>query len=111
MTFVETLIALLIMSFFLVGFSQAFLPAYNAWGRAMESYQTAHVIDFIAQSFRNECAKPDRDITRWERLILTAKELEHYELTEYWQGGILRALKASCVISGETIEIIGLCTP
>ena len=111
MTFIETLIALIITGFFLVGFSQAFIPAYQAWGRATATYQTARTMEFIAQSFKDECAKPDRDMERWKRTVSIAKELEQYELTEYWQGGVLRALKASCIISGEPIEIIGLCTP
>lgn len=111
MTFIEILIALIITGFFLVGFSQAFLPAFHAWDNAMKTYQTAHTIDFIARSFKAECAKPDRDMERWKRAVLTAKELEHYEITEYWQGDMLRALKALCIISGEPIEIIGLCTP
>jgi len=111
MTFIETVTALIIMSFFLSGFSQAFMPAYLAFGKAMETYKTARTIAFVAQSFRNECAKPDRNIERWKKTVSIAKELEHYEFTEYRQEGILRALKASCVISGEIIEIIGLCTP
>jgi len=111
MTFIETVTALVIMSFFLLGFSQAFMPAYLAWGRAVETYKTAHTIAFVAQSFRNECAKQDRNIERWKKTVSTAKELEHYEFTEYRQEGVLRALKVLCVISGETVEIIGLCTP
>jgi len=111
MTFIETITALVIMSFFLLGFSQAFMPAYLAWGRAMETYKTARTIDFVAKSFRSECAKQDRNIERWEKTVSTAKELEHYEFIEYRQEGILRALKVSCIISGEYVEIIGLCTP
>jgi hypothetical protein len=111
MTFIETITAMVIMSFFMLGFSQAFMPAYFAWGRAMETYKTARTIDFVAQSFRNECAKSDRNIERWKNTVSFAKELEHYEFTEYRQKGILRALKVSCVISGEIVEIIGLCTP
>jgi Tfp pilus assembly protein PilV len=111
MTLIETLIALIIIGFFLFGFSQVFLPSYYAWGRAMNTYQTAHTIDFIAKSFKIECAKKDRNMENWKRTVSTAKELEHYEITEYWQDGVLRALKASCIISGEVIEIIGLCTP
>jgi len=111
MTLIETITALVIMSFFLLGFSQAFMPAYLAWGRAMESYKTARTIEFVAQSFRKECAKTDRNIERWKKTVSIAKELEHYEFTEFRQGGILRALKATCIISGETVDIIGLCTP
>jgi hypothetical protein len=111
MTFIESLTALILISFFLVGFSQAFMPAYNAWNRAIITYQTAHTIEFIAKSFKAECVKPDRNIENWKKTVSTARALEHYEITEYWQDGILRALKASCIISGEVIEVIGLCTP
>jgi len=95
----------------MLGFSQAFMPAYLAWGRAMETYKTARTISFVAQSFRNECAKSDRNIERWKKTVSVAKELEHCEFFEYRQGDTLRAIKASCVISGEIVEIIGLCTP
>jgi len=111
MTFIETLAALVITGLFLFGFSQAFLPAYQAWNRAVNTYQTSHTIDFIAKSFKAECAKSDRNIELWKRNVSSAKELEYYEITEYWQEGLLRALKASCIISGEKIEIFGLCTP
>jgi len=111
MTFIETITALIIISFFLFGFSQAFFPAYDAWNRAMRTYQAAKTTDFIAKSFKTECVKPDRNIESWKKAVSTAKELEHYEIIEYRQDGVLRALKAICVISGETIEIIGLCTP
>jgi len=111
MTFIEVIASLVIMSLFLFGFSQAFLPAYHAWAAAMRTYQTAHTIAFVAQSFKAECAKNDRNIERWKNMVSAYKELEHYEITEYWQGEILRALKAMCIISGEPVEIIGLCTP
>jgi len=111
MTFIEMICALIIMGFFLFGFSQVFLPAYNAWEKAVKKYQTAQSIYFIAESFKMECAKPDRNIERWKQTVSTAKELEQYDFYEYWQENILRAIKLTCFISNEKIEIIGLCTP
>ena len=111
MTLIEIICALIIISFFLTGFSQAFLPAFKAWEKAMKTYQTGQTINFIAESFKSECIKPDRDIDQWKQKILTAKELEDYEIREYWQEGILRVLKLICFISGEKIEIMGMCAP
>ena len=111
MTFIDAITALLILSFFLFGFSDAFLPAYKAWHAAMAEYRTAQTIHFVAGSFRNECAKPDRNIENWKKATAAAKELESCEISEIVQGDVLRALKAVCIISGERLEIIGLCTP
>ena len=111
MTFIDALAALLILGFFLFGLSDAVLPAYKAWNSAAAEYRTARTIRFVAQSFRNECAKQDRNIERWEKANAAAKELESFEISEMRQGDILRALKAACVISGERVEIIGVCTP
>ena len=111
MTFIDAISALLILSFFLFGFADAFLPAYRAWNRAMTEYRTAKTIHFIAESFRDECAKNDRNIENWEKIIAPARELESWEVIELWQGDKLRALKAVCVISGERLEIIGVCAP
>ncbi|MDR1506805.1 MAG: hypothetical protein LBI67_06845 [Treponema sp.] len=111
MTFIDVLVALAITTLFLFGFSQAFLPVYYAWGRSLEDYKTANTIHFVSESFRNECAKPERNIKNWENSVQTAKELEDYTIEELWQGGILRAMRLTCIISGERIEVIGLCTP
>jgi hypothetical protein len=111
MTFVDLFTALVITVFFLAGFSQAFLPVYYAWGRAEREYTSARTIHFIAETFKAECAKPDRDIERWKKTVAIAGELESYEISELRQEGIVRALKVSCVISGEPVEIIGLCAP
>lgn len=111
MTFIDVLAALIIITLFIFGFSQACWPVYRAWAAALEAYKTARTISFVAESFRRECASPDRNIERWKKIMLTAPELESYELTELWHGEILRALKAACIISGEPVEIIGVCTP
>ena len=111
MNFIEIIIAFIIIGFFLSGFSQTFLSAYNAWERAEKNYRTAQSINFIAKSFMTECAGTERNIERWKQSVSTVKELENYETNEYWQNGLLRAIKLTCIIYGEKIEIIGLCTP
>jgi hypothetical protein len=111
MTFVEVLAAMIIFTLFMTGFSQACRPLYLAGESARAEYKTAHALFFIAESFKQECAKPDRDIERWKKTAAAVKELQSCEITELWQGEILRALKAACVVSGEYIEIIGVCTP
>ena len=111
MTFIDVITALAVLGFFLLGFSQIFLPAYNAWEKAGAEYDTAKTIDFIAESFRKECARQDRNIDRWKKVASVAKELEACEITEIMQGDAVYALKAICVISGERLEIVGLCVP
>ncbi|GHU96933.1 hypothetical protein FACS189483_01410 [Spirochaetia bacterium] len=111
MTFSEIMAAIIITVLFSIGFSQAALPAFRAWNRANNDYQCAESIRFVAESFKNECSKPNRNIETWKRDVAIVRELESYEIDEMWQGGILRALKLSCVLSGEALEIIGLCTP
>jgi hypothetical protein len=77
----------------------------------LEEYKTVHTIQFIAESFKKECAKTARNIKNWEQIIKVAKELDDYDINEIWQSGVLRALRLTCVISGERVEVIGLCTP
>jgi len=111
MTFVDVITAMIIVVAFLMGFSQVILPACRAWENAAAEYRTGQTIHFIAESFRSECAKPERDMERWKKTAAATKELESYNLIEMRQEDVLRAIKAECVISGEYIEIIGLCTP
>ena len=111
MTLIDAITALVLIGIFLFGFSGAFFPAYDAWNRAMTKYRTANTIYFIAESLMNECIKPDRNIEAWEKTVAAAKELESYEISELKQGDILRALKLIFIVSGEQLEIIGLCTP
>jgi len=111
MTFIDAVVAIIIVTVFLSGFSGAFLPAYNAWNNATAEYNAARTIHFIAQSFRDECGKPDRNMDRWKKAVSTAKELESYEISELRKGDELYALKAVCFVSGERLEIIGLCAP
>lgn len=111
MSFIDAIAALLILSLFFFGFAQVFMPTYNAWEKAQAEFRTAKTIYFVAESFRNECKKHDRNMGNWRREVSVAKELESYEITELWQEDVLRALKAVCVIAGERVEVIGLCTP
>ena len=111
MTFIDVITALIIFGFFSSGFSQVFLPAYNAWNTAAEEYQTAYSIHFVTESFRQECARPDRNTDNWRNTVAAVKELEYYEITELRHGEALWALKLTCVISGEHLEVIGVCIP
>ena len=109
MTYIDSITALILLGFFLFGFAQLFLPAYNTWNLAMAEYYTAHTIQFIAESFRKECAKTKPNIENWKIAVSIAKELESCVLTELRKDEELVALKASCIIAGEYVEIIGLC--
>jgi hypothetical protein len=109
MNLIDTVAALIVLGFFLFGFSQIFLPAFNEWNRAASEYYTAHTIYFIAESFKKECANPCRNMEKWRESVSIAKELESCEITELMKEDELYALKAACIIAGEPIEILGLC--
>ena len=108
MTFTDVITAMVIFSLFIFGFSQAFLPAYNAWDRAAKEYRTAKTIYFIAESFKQECGKPYRNMENWKEAVRVAKEMDSYEITELFKEDALWALKLTCAISGEYLEIIGV---
>jgi len=111
MTFIELLTALAVMGLFLFGFSQVSAPVYCAWREAMDEYRTVKSADFLIKSFRDECGKPDCDIERWKAAAASVRELESCEITEIKNENKVRVLKADCMISGEHIEIIGICAP
>ncbi len=111
MTFTNLVVGVIIFSLFLAGFSQVLVPVVNAWGSAISEYRISRSIEFVASSFTQECMKQNRDIEAWKRTVSIVNELQSCEILELRQGGILRALKADCIIAGEQIEIIGLCTP
>jgi hypothetical protein len=48
---------------------------------------------------------------RWKKAVSTVRELESFTIEELWDGTVLRALRAHCIISGQQVEIIGLCEP
>jgi hypothetical protein len=111
MTFTDCMAALIITSLFLTGFARAAVPAYTAWRQAHQDYREARDIAFVAESFRRECAKSDRNIERWKQAVSIVPELEVGDITEYKEGLSLRALRLTCVIAGEPVEVIGVCTP
>jgi len=111
MTFIDTITAVVILVVFLSGISQSFLPAWRAWERAETEYRTAHTLRFISETFKSECARPDRNLENWKKKIDAARELESLEIIEMREGEVLRAIKARLFIGGEYIEIIGLCSP
>ena len=111
MNFIEIITALALSIMFIFGFSQVFLPVFVSWNAAMNEYRMAGDIEFIFQSFKNECSKIKPDMNDWKNSIAGVKGLEFCEINELWKNPDTRALKAVCGISGEYIEIVGLCTP
>lgn len=111
MTFTDIIAGLIILSLFVAGFSQALFPALKSWDEAIAEYRIARSIEFVAASFTKECIKRDRNIEAWKKAVSTVSELQSYEIIELRQGSVLRALKADCIIAGQQLEIIGLCTP
>lgn len=111
MTFVNTIVALIITGTFLFGFSQAFFPVYNAWANATAQYNVAHSIHFVAESFRAETARANRNIENWKNLVSSVNGLESIEIFELKEHGVLRALKAVYFIAGERIVVIGALYP
>jgi len=111
MNLINVVTALVILCLFLLGFSQILLPVFIGWRKAASEYYAAHTIQFIADSFRKECAKPNRNMEKWKETVSVAKELEYCEITELKKGNKLYALKAACIIAGERVEILGLCKP
>ena len=109
MTFIDALTALVILALFFFSFSQIFLPAFTAWKKAADEFNNVKTIEFISESFKNECAKPDRNIEGWRKTVSSVKNLESCEIIELKHGGKLRALRAICVLGGERFEIIALC--
>jgi len=111
MHLIDAVVALIVLGLFLFGFSQIFLPAFNEWSRAASEYYAAHTIQFIAESFKKECAKPHPNMKKWKETVSAAKELQSCEITELIKEDKLYALRAACVIAGEQIVILGLCKP
>ena len=111
MTLIEVITAFILLGVFLFGFSQVFMPVYIAWKQVTSEYYRAYALQFIAGSFRNECAKPEPNFENWKRIAAVVKELESCEISELRRGEKLRLMKAACVIAGERFEIMGLCTP
>jgi len=111
MSLINAVVVLIVLGFFLFGFSQVFLPAFNEWSKAASEYYAAYTIEFIAESFKKECAKHYPNMEKWKETVSVAKELQSCEISEIRKEDELYALKAVCVIAGERIEILGLCKP
>ena len=112
MTLIDVVTAIVVLGLFVSGFLPVIFPAYNAWETALSQFRTAKTIQFISESFRNECIKPDRNIMEWKKsMTASSVDLNDCEITELRQGNILRALKVSFSVSGEFVEVVGLCTP
>jgi hypothetical protein len=111
MTFTDLIVAIVIMGLFFSGFSRAAYPLIKAVDSSIGEYRAARSMAFVAASFRNECGQKDRNIERWKTTVSSVNELESYTIEEIWDGTTLRALRAHCVVSGQKVEIIGLCEP
>ena len=111
MNIINLLTSIIIISVFLLSFSQILLPAQKHLEAAFEKYKTAKTIYFIYKSFENECAKPNRNLDNWGKLVSSAKELESYTISELLKDDEIWALKGMFIISGENIEVLGVVSP
>lgn len=111
MTFTDLVAAVVILVLFFSGFSQAAYPLVKTLNSSRGEYRAVKSIAFVASSFRNECGRKDRNMERWKKAVSTVRELESFTIEELWDGTVLRALRAHCIISGQQVEIIGLCEP
>jgi hypothetical protein len=111
MTFTDIIAGIIIFSLFLIGFSQVLFPVIHAYEDALSDYRISRSIEFISSSFKKECIKKNRDMEAWKKVVSAVTELQSCEILELRQGSRVMALKADCIIAGEQIEIIGLCTP
>lgn len=111
MTYFEMAAALIVLSVFAAGAGHAVFPALEAWNRAEREYAAARALSFVADSFRAECAKKDRDLERWKKTALTVPLLEDYAIDELRAGGTVWGLKLSATIGGTHVEALGEYAP
>jgi type II secretory pathway pseudopilin PulG len=111
MTYIELVVSFIVLSYFIAGLGQAALPAFRAWKGAAREYRNARALEFVAESFKRECGKKDRDIKGWEKAVSIVPQLESYKIEEFQAGGEASVLRLECVIGGEKIEILGLYEP
>ena len=111
MNFINLITALIILGIFLSGFSHLIIPAQKLWERAFNNYSTAKTIYFVSETFKAECAKANMDLDSWGKLISSAKELDSYTISELKKDDKLWALRAIFIISGDSIEVLGLVSP
>ena len=111
MNLTDVLVSVVILALFFTGFIPLCIHAMKSWDSLMKEFKTVNTIRLVSDSFKSECAKPKHDMEEWKKMMGSLGELQNYKITEIVQGNILRALKLDCVIAGENIEIMGLCTP
>jgi type II secretory pathway pseudopilin PulG len=111
MTYLEIMAALIVLSVFAAGAGPAVFPAFLAWNRAEREYAAAHALSFVADSFRAECGRQDRDMERWKKTALTVPLLEDYAIDKLRTDGVVWGFKLSAMIDGERIEVLGECAP
>ena len=109
MTYIETIAGVFIFTFFIAGFSQVMLPAYQSWNTASSNYRIASNIEFISDTFRKESALKNRNIEKWKRDVSIINDLVLYEISEINKNGIVVALKVVCNCNGENFEVIAEC--
>jgi type II secretory pathway pseudopilin PulG len=111
MTYLEIAAALIVLSVFAAGAGQAVFPVFEAWNRAEREYAAARALSFVADSFRAECGRKDRDMERWKKTALTVPRLEGYAIDELQTGGTVWGLRLSATIGGERVEVLGEYAP
>jgi hypothetical protein len=111
MTYIELAVSFIVLSLFFAGFGQAALPVFGAWNRAAAEYRNARALEFVAESFRQECRKKAGDIGRWEKAVSIVPQLESYTIEELRGHGDELILRLTCVVGGEKIEVLGLREP
>jgi type II secretory pathway pseudopilin PulG len=111
MTYFEVAAALIVLSVFAAGAGSAVFPALEAWNRAEREYAAARALSFVADSFRAECEKNDRDIERWKKTARTVPLLEDYAIDELRTDGSVWGLKLSATVGGTRVEVLGEYAP
>jgi hypothetical protein len=111
MTYIEIAVSLIVLSFFTAGFAAAAFPVLKAWNMAEADHARSRVVAFVADSFRQECGKKNRNIENWKKAAAAAAGLDEYEITELRKNGVIYALKLSCAVGGESFEVVGECAP
>ncbi|MDR0909115.1 MAG: hypothetical protein LBM77_05055 [Spirochaetaceae bacterium] len=109
MTLTDVLAGTAILIFFLVGFSQTAFPAMKAWNAANVEYREARSLEFVANSFRAECAKEARNMKAWETAVSTVKEMTSYEIEEINHEDSAVAMRLRCTVGSSNYEILALC--
>jgi competence protein ComGF len=105
MTYIESIVSLVILSLFLAVFSQVAYPSLISLKKAHDMYESARNLQFIDQSFRKECARTDLNFERWKHDALYDKNISSCDIQQVYRKGTITVYKACFEISGEKIEI------